>query len=278
MFRYFYYCFLFMLPLTALFLSYHLFAENCKWNFATDDVARPWSHTLYIPLIWLLSAAFAVPTVFYSEVRDWEDDPYRNVIEGRPEKAQVCMHSGNEYEYGSMFFYFSSFILTFLVPVVLLFIPWWALLVQAAGCCTRKLRSHDLWLSVITIFLILIFEASRTPFELFNVHHALTNWKYGKGDFLPLPEFLELGESYVAVMKWAVYAPTLLHPLLYFAFCADARHGLCILFGRLCSCCVSKSGADIEANSGTSKNTVWDSIVILADSSDCFKPSYVYVL
>ena len=39
-----------------------------------------------------------------------------------------------------------------------------------------------------------------------------------------------LGESYIAVMKWAVYAPTLLHPILYFCFCADARHGLAILF------------------------------------------------
>jgi hypothetical protein len=59
-----------------------------------------------------------------------------------------------------------------------------------------------------------------------------------------------LGESYIAVMKWAVYAPTLLHPILYFCFCADARHGLVILFRRLCACCLTKSGADIEANSG----------------------------
>ena len=67
-------------------------------------------------------------------------------------------------------------------------------------------------------------------------------------------EFLPgvLGESYIAVMKWAVYAPTLLHPILYFCFCADARHGLAILFRRLCSCCLTKSGADIEANSGKS--------------------------
>jgi hypothetical protein len=50
------------------------------------------------------------------------------------------MHRGGEYQHLSNFFYFASFILTFLLPVVLLFIPWWALLVQAASCCTRNLR------------------------------------------------------------------------------------------------------------------------------------------
>jgi hypothetical protein len=40
-------------------------------------VTRPWAHTIYIPLIWLLSAAFAVPTAFFSELRPWEEDPYR---------------------------------------------------------------------------------------------------------------------------------------------------------------------------------------------------------
>jgi hypothetical protein len=50
------------------------------------------------------------------------------------------MHRGGEYKDLSNFFYFSSFLLTFLIPVLLLFIPWWALLVQSASCCTRKLR------------------------------------------------------------------------------------------------------------------------------------------
>jgi hypothetical protein len=40
-------------------------------------------------------------------------------------------------------------------------------------------RRYDLWLSIITLFLILVFEASRAPFELFNIHHVLTNWKVG---------------------------------------------------------------------------------------------------
>ena len=151
---------------------------------------------------------------------------------------------------GSIFFYFSSFVLTFLVPVVLLFIPWWGLLVQSAACCTRKLKSSDLWLSVITLFLILIFEASRAPFELFNIHHGLTHFNYAP---LPIEGFLELGESYKAVMKWAVYAPAMIHPLLYFAFSADARHGVRILFGRLCACCCTKRGDDVEAASGDKK-------------------------
>lgn len=251
-FRFFYYCFLFFLPLSALFLAYHLFAENCKWNFS-EDVTRPWSHTIYIPLIWLLSAAFAIPTAFFSELRPWEEDPYRNVIAGRPENAVSCMHRGGDYQDLSNFFYVASFLLTFLLPVLLLFIPWWALLVQSASCCTRKLRRYDLWLSIITLFLILVFEASRAPFELFNIHHVLTNWNIG---IFPIQEFLPgvLGESYIAVMKWAVYAPTLIHPILYFCFCADARHGLAILCRRLCSCCLTKSGADIEANSDDEKN------------------------
>ena len=56
--RYFYYCLLFFLPLTILFLAWHLFVENAKWA-QSEDVPRPWPHTLYIPLIWFFSALFA---------------------------------------------------------------------------------------------------------------------------------------------------------------------------------------------------------------------------
>jgi len=257
-FRYFYYCFLFFLPLTAIFLAYHLFVENAKWA-QSEDVPRPWPHTIYIPMIWFLSALFAVPTAFFSELRAVEDDPYKNdVLWGRPADALVCTHSQAGPEWGltpSLYFYLASFVLTFLLPVVLLVIPWFALLVQAAGCCTRRLRSSDFWLSLITLFLILVFEASRAPFELFNIHYVLTNWTSGEDGIFPLEEFLTLDtESYKAVMKWAVYAPAMVHPLLYFAFSADARHGVRILFGRLCSCCCTKSGDDIEAASDDEKN------------------------
>ena len=224
--------------------------ENAKWA-QSEDVPRPWPHTIYIPLIWFFSALFAVPTAFFSEVNDIDMDPYKNnVLWSRPENAKVCMHSLSEWgTTPSLYFFFASFVLTFLLPVILLIIPWFALLIQAAGCCTRRLRSSDFWLSLITLFLILIFETSRAPFELFNIQYVLTNWK--AGDLLPLAqEFLPFGESYIAVMKWAVYAPTMVHPLLYFTFCADARHGVRILFGRLCACCYSRSSEDCEAASG----------------------------
>merc|ERR1712223_2312596 len=142
-FRYFYYCFLF-----------------------------------FLPLIWFFSALFAVPTAFFTELNDIEMDPYKNdVLWGRPNDAKVCMHSLSEWgKTPSLYFFFASFVLIFLLPVILLIIPWFALLIQAAGCCTRRLRSSDFWLSLITLFLILIFEASRAPFELFNIHYVLTNW------------------------------------------------------------------------------------------------------
>ena len=57
-------------------------------------------------------------------------------------------------------------------------------------------------------------------------------------------------------MKWAVYAPALLHPLLYFAFSPEARHGCCVLFSRLCSCCCTKSGADVEVASDDEKHAM----------------------
>lgn len=255
-FRYFYYCFLFFLPLTALFLAYHLFVENAKWA-QSEDVPRPWPHTIYIPLIWFFSAVFAIPTAFFTELRPIADDPYKNdagMFQSRGEGAVVCMHSGTDWgSTPSLYFFMASFVLTFLLPVILLVIPWFALLIQAAGCCTRRLRSSDFWLSLITLFLILIFEASRAPFELFNIHYVLTNAELPS--FLPLDSFLDLDtESYKAVMKWAVYAPAMLHPLLYFAFCPDARHGVRILFGRLCACCCTKSGDDVEAASDDEKN------------------------
>ena len=162
------------------------------------------------------------------------------------------MHaSGDVWAPGSDYFYIGSTVLTFCLPVLLLFIPWWALLVQICACCTRKLRSSEFWLSLITLFMILFFEASRAPFELFNFHHILTTWNtenFGLKPYLPITT-----ESYKAVMKWAVYAPALLHPLLYFAFSPEARHGAYIMFSRCCSCCCSKSSPDVEVASDDEK-------------------------
>ena len=64
-----------------------------------------------------------VPYVFFRLLCQLPD-MFRNVIAGRPEDAVVCMHRGGEFERVSLFFYFASFVLTFAVPVVLLFIPW----------------------------------------------------------------------------------------------------------------------------------------------------------
>ena len=158
------------------------------------------------------------------------------------------MHKNDEIMLpGSQFFFIASTLVTFCIPVIMLFIPWMALLIQICGCCTRRLRSSEFWLSIITLFMVLFFEASRAPFELYNFHYILTNWSVlGPLDPTDFPE----AESFKAVMKWAVYAPALLHPLLYFTFCADARHGVRILFGRLCACCYSRSSEDCEAASG----------------------------
>ena len=164
---------------------------------------------------------------------------------------QVCLHRVGDWENGSNFFYILSTLITFVLPVVLLFIPWWALLVQVCACCTRKLPKSEFWLSLVTLFMIPFFEASRAPFELWNIHHILTSWP----NVGPLADFIPGldSESYKAVMKWAVYAPALLHPLLYFTFSPEARHGCYILFSRCCSCCCSKSGADVEAASDDEK-------------------------
>ena len=165
---------------------------------------------------------------------------------------------GKDLETISYFYYVLSTLLTFVLPVILLFIPWWALLVQVFGCCTRKLGSSEFWLSIITLFLILFYEASRAPYELFNLHHIMTNWEVKSG-LLPFESFTAGfipgldAESYKAVMKWAVYAPALLHPLVYFAFSPEARHGVYILFRRCCSCCCSKSGDDVEMASDDEK-------------------------
>ena len=74
-----------------LFLTLHLFVENCKWNFGGEGgaVPRPWPHTLYLLLIWFFSAAYAVPTVFLSQVRSEAEDIYRNDIERRATTANV---------------------------------------------------------------------------------------------------------------------------------------------------------------------------------------------
>lgn len=254
-YRYFYYCFLFFLPLTLVFLAWHLFVENCKWNFAGEEgsVPRPWPHTIYLPMIWFFSAAFAVPTVWWTDVRPYTEDLYKNdlpMLERDP-SAKVCMHKVDDVMMpGSNFFFITSTLVTFCIPVIMLFIPWMALLVQICGCCTRRLRSSEFWLSIITLFMVLFFEASRAPFELYNFHYILTNWsKLGPLDPTDFPE----AESFKAVMKWAVYAPALLHPLLYFTFSPEARHGCCILFSRLCSCCCTKSGVDVEVASDDEK-------------------------
>ena len=166
--------------------------ESCRSSFFESiniKIPRPWPHTIYIPLIWFLSALFAVPTAFFTDIRPWTEDPYRSTIAGRPDNATVCMHKTADFFPGggnepNLYFYLTSFLFTFVLPVVLLLLPWFALFVQSAGCCTRRLRSSDFWLSLICLFLILIFEASRAPFEMFNVHYVLTNWNLAP--WLPL--------------------------------------------------------------------------------------------
>ena len=51
--------------------------------------SRPWPHTIYIPLIWFFSGVFAVPTAFWSEVRDYGHDFYKNDISYRPNQSKV---------------------------------------------------------------------------------------------------------------------------------------------------------------------------------------------
>jgi len=92
-------------------------------------------------------------------------------------------------------------------------------------------RSSECWLSLITLFLILIYEGSRAPFELWNIHHFFSS-PNGLLTFEPFIPGLS-GEPYKLVMKWAVYAPCLLHPFIYFLFSPEARHGVYILFSRL---------------------------------------------
>ncbi|CAB4059304.1 unnamed protein product [Lepeophtheirus salmonis] len=182
-------------------------------TFAGEEgyVPRPWTHSIYITLIWFFSVLFAVPTAFFSEVRDEADDFYGNDISGRPTEAKACLHR---------------------------VVPWFALLVQICSCCTRKLNKSELWLSVITLLLIILWEISRAPLKLFNIHHILTSWEITKlTPFLP-PVNTEI---YRALMKWAIYAPAAIHPLIYFAFSPEVRHGAYILFSRCCSCCCSSS-------------------------------------
>ena len=100
--------------------------------------SRPWPHTIYIPLIWFLSALFAVPTAFFTDIRPWTEDPYRSTIAGRPDNATVCMHQTADFFPGggnepNLYFYLASFLFTFVLPVVLLLLPWFALFVQSAG-------------------------------------------------------------------------------------------------------------------------------------------------
>jgi len=84
------------------------------------------------------------------------------------------------------------------------------------------------------------FLSPRAPIELFNFHHILTTWEW---DLIKQEHFLPLKESYKAVMKWAIFAPALVNPLVYFMFSPEARHGISILFERMCSCCCNNSSS-----------------------------------
>lgn len=84
----------------------------------------------------------------------------------------------------------------------------------------------------------------------------MTTWKI-LGPFEPFIPNID-SEPYKAVMKWAVYAPALLHPLLYFTFSPEARHGVYILFSRMCSCCCTKSDRDVEVASDDEKGRMLD--------------------
>ena len=192
-FRFFYSCFLSVLPLTALFLSSHLLVENSK--------------TVHILLIWILSALFSLPTALPADILHLEEDPA-----WRPLNSTVCTNNN--------LLHLAWSLTTFLLPTLLLLITWLFLLLQSAGFCSRRpqLRSADLSLSLITLLLIPLFVVSRGPIELFNLQLFLANFSS--------VEIFSFGEFYRAVMKWAVFAPAMLHPLLYFTLRSDTANQL----------------------------------------------------
>ena len=189
-FRFFHLCLLSFLPLTILFLSCHLLVHNLK--------------KVHIPLLWLLSVLLAVPTIFSTDILPSSQDPYRTEFQWRPVNSSVCTTTSPNLD-----LVFS--LTTFILPTILLLIPSAFLFLQSAGVAARRLESHDRSLSLITFCLIPVFVVSRAPAELFNLQ-LLVNWRTEV-----------FGDFYVALMKYAVFAPAMIHPLLYFTLSSDTN-------------------------------------------------------
>ncbi len=74
------------------------------------------------------------------------------------------------------------------------------------------IRRYDLWLSIIALFLILVFEASRAPFELFNIHHVLTNWNIG---IFPIQVLKRFNLQFYTIIWYGVRYPKFIWTPVY---------------------------------------------------------------
>lgn len=237
-----YQCLMVVLPLSLIFLSWHLFIENCKYRMKNGDLVHPnrerielFKEIFFLLVVWACAAVYAMPTTWWSEVvDDHKVDFYGNEIRIKAEDPKICKYPALEEDSNKQLVLMGNTLASFWAPMVLLIVPWMGLLAQVigGGCCMDKylLPAKDFRLALIAILAVVVYEASYAFLALFDLQLLLTS---PPEHALTVQPFINFGLSWRAVMKWAIFLPSAVNPILFLIFSADAQNGLRDL---CCSC------------------------------------------
>jgi len=257
-----YQCLVILLPLTLIFLSWHLFAENLKWKSKKYSSGRQTTEVqeesklqlFYLPLIWLLALLFALPTAWHAGIVDQHDtDFHGNKIFIKANNSKICkypsINAPLDLDDGinDDLIPLGNTIATFWMPMALMVVPWFGLLVQASGFFGSQLKTRAFRMSLIVVLMVVVYEGSHVWLATYDLHALLTT-SVGVATHHPflLRPFLRFGQSWLVVMKWSIFLPSALNPILYLLFSADVQAGLHAFCRKICPCCKRKSRNDSE--------------------------------
>jgi len=264
-----YQCLVILLPLTLLFLSWHLFAENLKWKKQMEKNAADESEIkgsklqlFYLPLIWLLALLFALPTAWHAGVVDQHDTDFNgNKIFIKANNSKICkypsINAPLDLDDGinDDMIPLGATLATFWLPMALMVVPWFGLLVQASGLFNqRQLKTRAFRMSLVVVLMVVVYEGCHVWLATYDLHSLLTT-SVGVVTHHPflLRPFLRFGQSWLVVMKWSIFLPSALNPLLYLLFSAgEVQAGLHALCRKICPC--FKNRKNRRNDSETTKN------------------------
>jgi len=225
----------FLLVFGAVFL-YFWYRKEELYSTESGEIRSRKSgcHKWAIPLAWVLGLGIAIPAGAMATMNCGQ--------------CQV-MHYFNNIDYrrtsGTPFYVNLAFyIVAFIIPWVIMTVPFLALLMQLCGARSPRLdppHSRTAWIMVV---FILTFIATRAPNDIFELMKMFGNQFGNRGDMLDRGMPYTSPETQLTLMS-IVYTSCMVHPIMFFILAPEYRMGLKEMWKNL-SCNKSHSQREQE--------------------------------